>query len=302
MEKLLHYEIARKLGEGKNGPVYLAVDTGLQRAVAVKLLDHPGGCSKDWREAFLIYMQRLSGIDDERLARFHSLEEVDGRCFVVREYVEGRSLKDLVNNGPVEYTRFMEIALQLVSALKLLHDRSVSHGNVTTGNVILDNSGRVKLVDPGLALPEKTPGDDPVRPAPKQLTDSSLSLPADLCSVGAVLHHLLTGKLPLQSDEARSTPASVQNRSVSPDDRSLRQVPGVARLLITKLLAQEPGEGFGSIDELLFTVQGMMSLGQEPPVSAEQRGWSPTPRQYLMVSVLVVLLVILWLVVTSGNQ
>ena len=80
-------------------------------------------------------------------------------------------------------------------------------------------------------------------------------------------------------------------------------MPGVSRLLITKLLAKHPDERFVSTDELLFTIQGMIALGSapEPPAPTPRRSWIPAQRQYLLVSVLAALLMILWLVITSGK-
>jgi len=124
----------------------------------------------------------------------------------------------------------------------------------------------------------------------------------DHYSLGAVLYQMLSGQPPFGDDDAEALTRSIRSEPVSFEVRPSRDVPGVVRLLIGKLLAKDPEERFASTDELLFTLQGMMSLGLETARLVEKKKRSPTPRQYLMISALVLLLIILWLVITSNNQ
>jgi len=301
MNRILHYDIARQLGEGKNGCAYAAMDAGLQRAVVIKTLERAAALSDEQRDRFVGLMERLNELDDARIARFYSLEEADGKRFMVREYVEGGTVADLVRKGGVGYARWLEIALEIARVIRTMHDRGLVHGNITAGNVLINGSGKVHLLDAGLGVSSTSLSAQPdaIYLAPEIVQGGPVSASGDLYALGVTLYYLLTGRSPEYGD-ASGKPGSRAGRA-SPLFAGLSEadVPGVARLLIGRLLAHDPGDRFGSADELILTLQGMMSLGSEVPGEAGPRKWSPTPQQYLMVSVLVVLLVILWLVITS---
>jgi serine/threonine-protein kinase len=300
MNRILHYDIARQLGEGKNGVAYAAMDSGLQRAVVVKMLERTA-LSDERNARFVDLMEKLNELDDVWIARFYSLEEADGKRFVVREYVEGHSAAELVRKGPVGYARWLEIALDVARIIRKIHDSGLVHGNVTAGNVLIDGSGKVHLLDAGLGQTTANRSDQPdtIYLAPEILQGSPVSASGDLYALGVTLYILLTGRS-LEYGDASGKPRSRAGCALPVfAEFSEAEVPGVARLLISRLLAPDASDRLGSADELILTLQGMMSLGAELPVETESKRSSPTPRQYLMVSVLFVLLVILWLVITS---
>lgn len=301
MNRILHYDIARPLGEGKNGSTYAAVDAGLQRAVVIKTLERTAAWTDEQRDRFVGLMERLNELDDVRVARFYSLEETDGQRFVVREYVEGHSVTELVRKGGVGYAQWLNIALEIARVFRKIHDHGMVHGNITTGNVLINGSGKVHLLDAGLGVSATNPSDQPdaIYLAPEILQGGPVSASGDLYALGVVLYFLLTGRPPQHGDAPWKSRSGDGRAGPLFAGFSEADVPGVARLLISRLLAHDPGDRFGSADELILTLQGMMSLGSEVPGEAGPRKWSPTPQQYLMVSVLVVLLVILWLVITS---
>lgn len=309
MNRLLHYEIAEKLGEGKHGATYLAMDTGFQRAVAIKLLDHPHTKTDEWKLDFQSRMARFETIDDVRLARFYSLEEAEGQRFIVREYIEGRTVAEVVQTNPIEHAQILEISLELTTLLKNVHDHGLVHGNLSPTNILINLRGRVRLCDPGLGLPDeawagfpRNSYGDMVYMAPELFTGGEPTVGTDHYSLGALLYLMWTGQPLFPDDDPNRLALTIRREPVSFEVRPARDIPGVARLLIDKLLAKDPDERFVSTEELLFTLQGIMSLGVEPTVLVSRKKWSPTPRQYLLISVLVLLLVILWLVVTMTNR
>ena len=294
MDRILHYEIARKLGEGKNGEAYLALDSGLQRAVAIKTLKHDSSLGDEHRRtAFLELMERFNALDNSGIARFYSLEQTDNRWIAVREYIEGQTIADLVRPAPFAYKRWLETALQLTRTLKVVHDAGLVHGNITATNVFVTSVKAVNLTDYALDAVWTGCDDraDSVFLAPELVGDEERTVTGDLYSLGVVLFILLTGQAPEQS-EGKSVEACF-------DGLSEASVPGVARLLLRRMMAPDPVDRFGSVDELILTLQGMTSLGEEPEATENRWKWSPTPRQYLMLALLFLLLIILWLAITS---
>jgi serine/threonine protein kinase len=296
MNKILHYDIAEKLGEGPNGPAWLAIDSGFQRAVVVKNLERDYVTHDTWRVAFLEQMEKLNRIEDLRLAHFYSLENAEQKHFIVREYVDGKTIAATVKDRPIEYHRWVELALELAAIVKVIHDSGAFHGNLTGTNVLLDARERIRLFDAGLAVPPGDPNAAGTLPylAPELRTGGVVTVESDLYAVGAVLYLMLTGELPPLDADVKG-PALFERYSE-------RQVPGIARLVIERLLAGIPGERFGSADELIVTLQTMLSLGTEPGAEFVPKRSRFTSRQYLAISVLVLLLIILWLVITSNPK
>ncbi len=297
MDKILHYDIAEKLGEGPNGPAWLGIDTGFQRAVVIKHLNRRFVTQDAWRASFLELMERFNRLEDFRIAHFYSLENAEHQHFVVREFIDGKTIAATVKDKPVEYHRWVELALELASVVKFVHDAGVIHGNLTATNVLLDPRERVRLLDAGLAAPpdEQVSSDQMAFIAPELRAGGTPTVETDLYAVGAILYLLITGQLPSVAADTGSSPVSF-------DHLSERQVPGIARLVLERLLAATPSDRFGSADELIVTLQTMLSLGTDPGVEFAPKKRRLSSRQYMGISVLVLLLIILWLVITSNPR
>jgi serine/threonine protein kinase len=294
MDRILHYEIAQKLGEGKNGETYLALDSGLQRAVVIKTLRQDSKIREaNCRTAFLELIERFNALNGAGIARFYSLERADDRWIAVREHIEGQTIFDLAKSGPLSYKRWIEIALQLARTLKVVHDAGLVHGNITVANVFVTSGKTVSLTDYAFGAVWTGCGDRAgnVYLAPELVGKNECTVAGDLYSLGVVLFVLLTGRVPEQSEEKIAEACF--------DGLSEASVPGVARLLLNRMMAPDPIDRFGSVDELILTLQGMISLGAEPEAVETRRKWHPTPRQYLMLALLFLLLIILWLAITS---
>ncbi|MCD6250066.1 MAG: serine/threonine protein kinase [candidate division Zixibacteria bacterium] len=309
MDKLQHYEIAEKLGEGKHGPSFLAMDTNLQCKVVVKQLDHPITKNDEWKNQYQKRLEQLNQINNARLTKYHILEEADGHRFIVREHFEGKNLTEWIRTYLPTPARILKIALELTTQLKVLHDNGLVHGNITPANIIINSRGQAKLVDDGLGFngdtwskcPEALTGEI-VYLAPELLSGGEPSPHSDNYALGALTYLMWTGQPVFPDDDPETLIRSIVEEPVSFELYPSREVPGVARLLISKLLAKDPDGRFVSTDELLFTLQEMIALGSEPEAPPSKKKWSPSPRQYLLVSVLAVLLVILWFVITIDRH
>jgi serine/threonine protein kinase len=294
MDRILQYEIAQKLGEGKNGEAYLALDSGLQRAVVVKTFKEDSRIGEEnRRSAFLELMERFRALNSPGIARFYSLEQTESCWIAVREYIEGQTIAELIRPEPLAYKRWLETALQLARTLKVVHDAGLVHGNITAANVFVTSDKSISLTDYAFGAVWTGCGDRAgnVYLAPELVGKNECTVAGDLYSLGVVLFVLLTGRVPEQSEEKIAEACF--------DGLSEASVPGVARLLLNRMMAPDPIDRFGSVDELILTLQGMISLGAEPEAVETRRKWHPTPRQYLMLALLFLLLIILWLAITS---
>lgn len=304
MKKILHYDVGEKLGEGKNGPCYLAWDAGHDRAVVIKILER--GLVRDELRQIALRDEaaRVNSIGSDRQANFFSLENFDSQQVVVREYVQGKSLKQAANEGPVEFNQFLNIAVEATRALMDLQARHMVHRNINSSNVIHAKEGLVKLVDFHLNTSDLSAlsAADITHLAPEQLESGETSHLGDLYSLGVVFYQLLTGSLPYASVETASLKKAIlSGRNLFPDTESDRY-PGDARLLVETMMAVDPRDRFAGADTLLLTLREMLHLDREQVEVEIEKTAKFTSRQYLGVSLLVLMFVILWFVLSIYNR
>ncbi len=308
MDKLRHYEISEKLGEGKHGPAFLATDGRHQRTVVIKHLNHSTTATDEWKSQYRARLQQLGQINNPQLARAFTLEEADGQTFIVREHFVGRNLTEVMAAGLPIPARILKIALELVGQLGSLHGHGLVHGNITPTNIIIEPNGTARLIDDGLGLVGETWSHHPpastsemICLAPELFKDESPSIHSDHYALGSLLYLMWTGQPIFPDDDVDALLRSIAQEPVSFEVHPSRTVPGVARLLIGKLLAKDPNERFVSSDELLFTIQGMIALESTPEPTPTGKSRPRSPRLYFLISVLAALLVVLWLVITGGD-
>src|SRR5215467_11578052 len=150
-ESIGHYRISAKLGEGGMGVVFRALDTKLQRDVALKLLpdhfaDDPERLARFQREA-----QVLASLNHPNIAQIYGLEESDNTRCIVMELVEGETLQERLKRGPIPIDEALPIVKQLAEALEAAHRRGIIHRDLKPANITLSRDGKVKVLDFGLA-------------------------------------------------------------------------------------------------------------------------------------------------------
>ncbi len=165
---LLHYRLGAKIGSGGMGEVYKAEDTKLGRDVAIKLL--PAGIHHhaNTRRRFLREAQSASSLNHPNIVTIHAIEEVDGRDFIVMEYVEGQTLKELVErDGALPLPRLLDIGIQAAEGLEAAHEVNLIHRDIKPANILVTSRGHAKLLDFGLAKFVRTVGTKSItRPRP----------------------------------------------------------------------------------------------------------------------------------------
>jgi serine/threonine protein kinase len=236
------FEILSLLGQGGMGAVYLARQTKLDRQVAIKILPPEVARDPAFAERFLREARALARLSHPHIITIHDFGEVDGLYYFTMEYVDGQSLRDLLQAGPISAAQARDLAGQTCEALQYAHDEGLVHRDIKPENILLDRKGRVKIADFGLArLVGLTPtyltltGTHEVMGtllymAPEQMKQArSVDHRADLYSLGVILYEMLTGELPM----GRFAPPS---RKAAVDER-LDHV-------VLKALAREPAERY----------------------------------------------------------
>jgi HAMP domain-containing protein/predicted Ser/Thr protein kinase len=209
------YEIKSVLGVGGMGMVYKANDKELGEVLAIKTLK-PEMLTADSGalERFKSEIKLARKIAHRNVVRTYDLGEVNGLYYISMEYVEGKSLKDLINErGRLPVSIVMPIAKQLCRALEVSHDEGVIHRDIKPQNMVVQSDGVLKVMDFGIARLVTRPKESghtqagmvvgtPEYMAPEQLLGDELDARADLYSTGAVLYECLTGRVPITADSA----------------------------------------------------------------------------------------------------
>ena len=247
------YEILGTIGAGGMGVVYRAKDRELGEEVAIKMLRPDILKGDDTAIQRLKAETRLARrISHKNVVRTHDFGEHDGACYVTMEYVEGMTVRRLIDTrGRLSVSAALAIAAQLSDALDVAHRQGVIHRDIKPQNLLLDPSGALKVMDFGVArLVEHTTVltqvgmvvGTPSYMSPEQLLAEDVDGRTDLYSVGVVLYECLTGRLPFEARTPVSLIAKLLHDEPAPPVTLNPEIPSALSALIIRLLAKSAGE------------------------------------------------------------
>jgi serine/threonine protein kinase len=276
VNELRDYRILEKLGEGGMGAVYKAVHTKLDKVVAIKVLSGDRMADQHAVERFHREMKAVGRLEHPNIVRASDAGEVDGRHFLVMQYVQGADLSALVQEtGPLPIAEACDLIRQAAEGLQYAHDNGLVHRDIKPSNLMLTHDGRVKVLDLGLALLHDQPAETERRVhqsgdlggltdsdlttagqlmgtldymAPEQCDDShQVDIRADIYSLGATLYKLLTGRPPFD-DQRYDTPMkkmiALTDQSPTPIRKVRPEVPQLLSQVIHRMLAKQPTQRF----------------------------------------------------------
>ena len=264
-EALGGYDIEELLGQGGMGTVYRARERSTGRVVAIKLL-HPWlGTKPTSVERFRREAATGIAIEHDNIVRTLEFASEDAYHFLVMEYVEGRTLRELADDlGPVPESLLREIARQAARALVVIHDQRVLHRDLKPENILITDDMRVRLMDLGTAKLENVSmqltqeGDfvgSIAYAAPEQFEGHELGPPADQYALGALLYELASGSNPFRQDSLAAAIHAHQNLTATPLNVL---VPATSRFfseVVRTMMEKDPAHRFASTSELLEVLE-----------------------------------------------
>ncbi|MEP6801879.1 MAG: protein kinase [Acidobacteriota bacterium] len=277
-----HFEIVERLGSGGFGVVYRARDTRLGRTVAIKVLPEDFLRDDERRERFRLEATAASALNHPHICTIHDFVESEGCHFIVMELVEGRTLHDILADGPLPASKAIDLGTQIASALAEAHGAGILHRDIKGANIVVTAKGQAKILDFGIAK-RMEPGGDTTRDArsltgtgmalgtltymsPEQLLGKPIDARSDLFSLGVVLYEMVTGRLPF----AGSTPVAVTDALLHepPRDFGDRPLPPRLKAAIVRLLEKNREKRYSSAEELRGDLEAM----KERPEGAQTGG------------------------------
>jgi DNA-binding response OmpR family regulator len=254
------YEILEEIGSGGMGMVYRAFDRELEEQVAIKTLRPELLRDPALVERFKTEIRLARHISDKHVVRTHDLGERDGVYYLTMEYVEGMTVRELLDTrGRLGVGPALAIATQLCQSLVAAHEEGVIHRDIKPQNLLLDATGMLKVMDFGIArLAGGSSGltevgmlvGTPSYMAPEQLLTESFDERIDLYAVGVVLFECLTGRLPFEANSAVALIAKLIREEPPAPETLNPEIPPALAALVLRLLAKEPEQRPASAAEL----------------------------------------------------
>jgi eukaryotic-like serine/threonine-protein kinase len=286
-----NYKIIRKLGQGGGGVVYMAEDLRLQRTAVLKFLSDELTTDVRARRRFLREARLASALEHSNICAIYEINETEDFSFIVMQYAEGETLKQVINNRPLNIDATFSIALQIADALQSAHERGIIHRDIKPGNIMVNDSGHVKVLDFGLAksIAQETSDSDPESidltqqgallgtPAymsPEQARGERADLRSDIFSFGIVLYEMATGRKPFAGRSQPETMNAVINTPHTPVTSLNQGMPVELSLVVDRALAKEPDERYQSVRQMQIALQQLVSQSSSP--SADRAGYLPT--------------------------
>jgi TolB-like protein len=294
---LAHYRITATIGAGGMGEVHRATDTKLGRDVALKVLPAEMASDPKRLDRFQREAKALAALNHPHIVTIYSVEEAEGIHFLTMELVEGEPLDRLIPEGGLSVERTLEVATASADALAAAHEKGIVHRDLKPGNIMLTDSGRVKVLDFGLAkmsgpgealdsnVSTQARTDEGVAVgtlgymSPEQVRGLVVDHRSDVFSFGTILYELLTGKRAFKRDTVADTISAILNEE--PPDLSLtnRSIsPGLERL-VHRCLEKKPERRFQSAHDIAVALDELSSpVGSLPPQPRPTVRW---PRFWL---------------------
>jgi Tol biopolymer transport system component len=323
-EMLAHYRLLERLGAGGMGVVYKAQDTHLNRTVAIKVLPPEAVADPGRRHRFIQEAQAASAIEHPNIVTIHDISQSGGQHYIVMQYVAGRTLRQMLQTGPLPLDDTLRYGVQVAGALAASHERGIVHRDLKPENVMVTDQGLVKILDFGLA--KLTAAGDSSETSfdagatvsrvaavalteegrvlgtaaymsPEQAQGLRVDYRSDIFSFGSLLYEMVTGRQPFAGANSLAVMASIV-RDEPPAPGSLAPgLPAELEALIQRAMRKDPQRRLQSMAEARVTLQDFRETGQRPVAPPSRKRLWP-----LAVAALAAVAVVAFLLYFLGRE
>ncbi len=283
------YRLLELLGIGGMGAVYLCEHVFMKRLVALKVLPSEKMQEQSALLRFYREARAVAALDHPNIVRAYDIDKYEGLHFLVMEYVDGASLQEVVaRHGPLDPTRAAHYAAQAAHGLHHAHQLGMVHRDIKPGNLLLERTGLIKILDMGLArffdqtqdnLTEKFDNNCVLGTAdylaPEQAVSNVVDIRADIYALGGTLHFLLTGQSPFPDGTVAAKLIAHQNKEPRPIADFRSDVPPGLLAVLGKMLRKDPAQRYQTPAELYDALAPWGGLHLPPPPAHEMPDLCP---------------------------
>ncbi len=278
------YEILAPLGAGGMGEVYRARDSRLGRDVALKILPEDRASDPDRLRRFETEARTVASLDHPHILALHDVGTHDGVPYAVTELLEGRTLRNVLERGPLPARKVVDYGVQICRGLAAAHERGVVHRDLKPENLFVTKDGQIKILDFGLAKltrpvetgdtsdSQNTTATEPGLVmgtagymSPEQARGRPADARSDLFSLGAILYEMLSGRRAFSGDTPADSLSAVLNRDPPEIQGAAGTVPPDLERIVRRCLEKSPEERIQSARDLAFDLEALSPAGGAPP-------------------------------------
>ncbi len=288
---LAHFKITAKLGEGGMGEVYRAEDTKLGREVAIKVLPEEVAGDAERLARFEREARAVAALSHPNILAIYDFGAEDGVTYAVMELLEGQTLREAVNTGPLPIRKALEYSRQVANGLSAAHEKGVAHRDLKPENLFITRKGRVKILDFGLAkwTPLEDGAEDPTLAAtlaaetgpgvvmgtvgymaPEQVRGQTSDHRSDIFGLGAILYEMLSGQRAFRADSAVETMSAILKEHPPELSKSIEDLPGTVDRIVQHCLEKDPEQRFQSAQDLAFQLEALQQTSISEVTSAHR--------------------------------
>lgn len=277
--RLGHFDICSLVGSGGMGEVYVAQDLLLPRRVALKVLRADLTTNRDHLLRFAREARAASSLNHPNILTVHEIGEADSVHFIATELIEGQTLREQLDRGPMQIPALLDVSSQIAAALSAAHHAGIVHRDIKPENLMIRRDGFIKVLDFGLAkliprIPTQvSSGAAATRPSmrtepglllgtipymsPEQLRGFDVDARTDIWSLGVVLYQMITGRLPFDATTPSEMIVAVLEREPPELGRYLPAVPAELQRIVRKSLRKDREERYHAADDLLVDLRSL---------------------------------------------
>ena len=291
------YKIIERLGAGGMGEVYLAQDTRLRRPVALKLLPAYFAADETRARRFQSEARAASALNHPNILTIHEVGEHDGVYFIATEFIDGKTIGELIREGKLSLDEVLDCIEQVASALTVAHDAGIVHRDIKPENIMRRHDGLIKVLDFGIAKllepdsPESLNKTAGVRThteagqvlgtvnymSPEQARGLEVDEQTDVWSLGVVLYEMLARRLPFRGATRMDTIVAILDREPEPLSHvapEYRRALPLLRPIIYQCLCKDVSDRYDSVDDLLFDLKRARQQIRNPNVESSKERWT----------------------------
>jgi len=293
-QTFLHYRILEKIGEGGMGAVYKAEDAHLDRIVAVKFLPHDKMADPDRKQRFVQEAKAASSLNHPNIIVVHDIASDRGLDFIVMEYVDGKTLDQLIGRKGMRLNEALGCAVQIADGLAKAHSAGIIHRDLKPTNIMVTGEGRVKILDFGLAkLTEDVEAGDfvptltlgrPEKPrteegfilgtvaymSPEQAEGKRVDSRSDIFSFGSVLYEMLSGQKAFHRETRVATLAAILSDEPKPASQVNEALPPDIEQALARCLRKDPQRRWQNMSDLKVVLQDLKEDSESGKLRASQ--------------------------------